>query len=491
MKRRSVTTRALFTLLILAQICVALTGETRAASATSTPATESKASQKASRKASQKAPTQYTCLMHPEVKSKSRGKCPKCGMALRPVRADVAATAAATSEAKTKETGAITSLRIPDTVVYDQNNRKLRFYTDLVKGRTVAINFIFTTCTTICPPLAATFRKVQQELGARAGDDIQMISISVDPTTDTPERLKSFSSKFGAGPGWTFVTGSKPEVDALLSALGAAVPDKVNHSPMVLVGNEAAGYWTRTYGLAPASTLVKLITEASAKSATLREETMKTKSAAAATTAPASAPVMQSSTVGSVAPTTAATSTADGRAKSVAEAAATYFPNVELLTQDGQPVRFYEDLLKDKIVLINFMFTTCTSICPPMTGNMAKVQRYLGEHVGREVLMISISVDPQVDTPPVLKKYAENFKAQPGWYFLTGRKENVERVLAKLGGFVADKTEHSVVLIIGNEATGDWMKVHAMSKPAEIAAAVTRMVESQAKARATASQSSR
>jgi cytochrome oxidase Cu insertion factor (SCO1/SenC/PrrC family) len=134
-----------------------------------------------------------------------------------------------------------------------------------VRGKTVAINFIFTTCTTICPPLTATFRKVQQELGERVGRDIELISISVDPTTDVPERLKEFSAKFKAAPGWTFVTGSKPEIDQLLGALGAAVGDKNDHTPMLLIGNDAAGYWTRTYGLAPAATLVKVINEAASR----------------------------------------------------------------------------------------------------------------------------------------------------------------------------------------------------------------------------------
>jgi protein SCO1/2 len=125
-----------------------------------------------------------------------------------------------------------------------------------------------------------------------------------------------------------------------------------------------------------------------------------------------------------------------------------------------------------------------------MTSNLSKVQKYLGEHVGREVVMLSISIDPQTDTPPVLKKYADSFKAQPGWYFLTGKKENIDRVLSKLGGYVEDKMQHSAVLLIGNEAAGDWMKVHAMSRPAEISGAVMQMIESQEKARADASQSS-
>ena len=210
--------------------------------------------------------TRYACPMHPEVTSSRPGKCSKCGMTLRAVSAEPAPTASnnpagATVPAADEDS---VSLHIPDTPVYDQNGKRLNFYTDLVKGRTVAINFIFTTCTTICPPLTATFRRVQVELGARVGRDVQLISVSVDPTTDVPERLQAFATKFKAGPGWTFVTGEKTEIDALLKALGTAVADKNDHTPMILVGNDTAGYWTRTYGLAPPSALVRVISEVAA-----------------------------------------------------------------------------------------------------------------------------------------------------------------------------------------------------------------------------------
>jgi protein SCO1/2 len=99
-------------------------------------------------------------------------------------------------------------------------------------------------------------------MGARVGRDVWLISVSVDPLTDTPESLKSFAAKFGAGRGWTFVTGRKSEIDKLLRGLGAYVSDKNNHSPIILVGNEPTGYWTRSYGLAPASTISRLIAEA-------------------------------------------------------------------------------------------------------------------------------------------------------------------------------------------------------------------------------------
>ena len=160
----------------------------------------------------------------------------------------------------------------------------------------------------------------------------------------------------------------------------------------------------------------------------------------------------------------------------VASASAKYFPNLVMRSQDDVPVHFYEDLLKGKVVLINFIFTTCQGVCSPMTANLARVQSYLAEHMGKEVVMISISVDPEIDTPEVLKKYAAKFKTGPGWYFLTGDKRNVDWVLYKLGGYVKDKQQHTSLLIIGNEATGEWMKVNAMGAPSEIASLVTKLL---------------
>jgi len=135
-------------------------------------------------------------------------------------------------------------------------------YSDLVQGKTVAINFIFTTCTTICPPLGATFARVQRELGERAGRDVHLISVSVDPANDTPERLKAWGAKFKAAPGWTFVTGAKPEIDELLRALAASTARPEDHSPTVLVINDQKGLVTRTYGLARPSQIMKVIDDA-------------------------------------------------------------------------------------------------------------------------------------------------------------------------------------------------------------------------------------
>jgi protein SCO1 len=179
--------------------------------------------------------------------------------------------------------------------------------------------------------------------------------------------------------------------------------------------------------------------------------------------------------MGTAAPGALQTTQEDKKPKNPAQAAANYFPNNVLLTQDNIQVHFFDDLLKGKTVVINFMFTTCTGVCPPMTANLAKVQSLLGERVGKDINMISVSVDPAIDTPDVLRKYATKFNVRPGWYFLTGKKTDVDTVLKKLGGYVEDKNDHNTILIIGNVETGEWMKVFAMAKPAEIAEGILKL----------------
>ena len=206
----------------------------------------------------------YTCPMHPDISSSKPGKCPKCQMALRYTRAKVEKPAPAETASSKIDPSAISSIRIPDVAVLDQHGKSLNFYRDLVKGKVVAVNFVFTTCTAICPSLTATFRKVQQQLEEKSVN-AQLISISVDPTTDTPERLHAFAEKFKVAPGWTFVTGSTSDIDSILKEFGVAVANKTDHTPMILIGNDEAGYWTRTYGLSSPTAIVKLISEAAGR----------------------------------------------------------------------------------------------------------------------------------------------------------------------------------------------------------------------------------
>jgi protein SCO1 len=156
-----------------------------------------------------------------------------------------------------------------------------------------------------------------------------------------------------------------------------------------------------------------------------------------------------------------------------------YFTDVVLLNQDNEKMRLYSDLLKGKVVIINAFFATCMGSCLPMNRNLEKVQEALGERLGKEVSIISISVDPIVDTPANLKEYAKKLHAKPGWYFLTGDKKNVDFALYKLGQFVENKENHLNVFIIGNERTGLWKKAFGLARSDELIKIVESVVNDQ------------
>jgi protein SCO1 len=163
-------------------------------------------------------------------------------------------------------------------------------------------------------------------------------------------------------------------------------------------------------------------------------------------------------------------------------AARKYFTDVELLDQDGRKVRFYSDVLKGKTVVVNAFFTTCTSVCPPMNRNMEKIQASLGDRLGKDVFLVSISVDPLTDTPPRIKEYSKKFNARPGWLFLTGKKENVDWALYKVGQYVQSKDDHTTIIIVGNEATGLWKKMLGIGKAAELVEIVESVVNDKGEA---------
>jgi protein SCO1/2 len=148
------------------------------------------------------------------------------------------------------------------------------------------------------------------------------------------------------------------------------------------------------------------------------------------------------------------------------------FPNVPLTTQDGKTVRFYDDLLKGKKVVINVIFTVCTDVCPLETANLVQLTKLLGDRVGRDVFFYSISIDPLRDTPPVLKAYAEKFGAGgPGWLFLTGKAEDIKLITKKLA-LIRDRdnptsreSHHAPYLVLGIEPSGLWTRKHATTNP--------------------------
>ena len=158
-----------------------------------------------------------------------------------------------------------------------------------------------------------------------------------------------------------------------------------------------------------------------------------------------------------------------------------YFTDVELITQNGQKVKFYSDLWQGKVVIINSFFATCQGSCLPLNQNLAKVQEALGDRLGKDVYILSISVDPTVDTPTNLNAYAKKLHARPGWYFLTGAKENVDFALKKIGQFVDDKQDHLNIFIIGNERTGLWKKAFGLAKSEELVKVVESVLNDQTK----------
>lgn len=153
---------------------------------------------------------------------------------------------------------------------------------------------------------------------------------------------------------------------------------------------------------------------------------------------------------------------------------ANHFPNVPLLTHDGKKVYFYEDLIKGKVVVINFIYTSCPNSCTLETAHLREVQAILGDRVGQDIFMYSISIDPVQDTPEVLKQYADKFGVQPGWTFLTGNKDDIVLLQKKLGLSIDeiennDNQDHNINMIIGNEATGMWIKRSPFENPQGLA----------------------
>jgi protein SCO1 len=309
---------------------------------------------------------------------------------------------------------------IPDIAVLDQTGRTLNFYSDLVKGNVVAVNFVFTSCRAICPQLGATSAALSRDLAKFNDPRYRVISVSIDPDTDTPERLRAWSAHFGAAPGWTLVTGNKRDIETLQRALQVYSADKDLHSGSFLLGDASTDTWKRVAGTTPPARLADAMHELTA-----------TDSAAAA-----------------------------------------YFPDVPLVDQHGNSHRFYSDLIKGRIVVINTFFADCSAVCPMTLARLAKIQAQFGDRVGKDVFLYSITVDAIADTPEKLGGYARRYGAGNGWQFLSGEKTDVDLVLRKIGQFVDNRDSHSSLFIIGNEPSGLWKKANGLAAADEIAEVV-------------------
>lgn len=155
-----------------------------------------------------------------------------------------------------------------------------------------------------------------------------------------------------------------------------------------------------------------------------------------------------------------------------------YFSDLEVLNQEGENLLFYSDMLQDRIVLINFVYTNCRDTCPIMTSKLVRVKQLLGEPTERAVHFISISTDPERDTPAALKEFAEKNKAtSKNWTFLTGEKKNIDHIIGRFGQYNEDFGAHSTLMLIGNLKTRHWSKIPPMSTPQMIAGKLESLVE--------------
>ncbi|ANP47985.1 SCO family protein [Candidatus Viadribacter manganicus] len=162
-----------------------------------------------------------------------------------------------------------------------------------------------------------------------------------------------------------------------------------------------------------------------------------------------------------------------------------YFPNVVLQDQDGRSLRFYDDMIQGKIVSINFVYTTCTDICPLDTAQLREVQRILGDRVGREIHMYTISINPERDTPADLRRFMRSYDVAPGWTFLTGSRADIDLLQRRLGlRPVGERNlrDHDTSIIVGNERTGQWIRRSAYESPRLLADLLARTLQNYATA---------
>ncbi len=149
---------------------------------------------------------------------------------------------------KPVEAAEATRVDLLDHTLVDQHGQQVKFVSDVIGDRIVVMDFVYTTCTTVCPVLSAVFGQVQNRLGERLGEDVVLVSVSVDPVRDTPQRLKAYSQIHKAQPGWIWLTGPKRKMDEVLDGLGAYSPNFEDHAAMVLIGDGRNGQWSRFYG---------------------------------------------------------------------------------------------------------------------------------------------------------------------------------------------------------------------------------------------------
>ncbi len=310
-------------------------------------------------------------------------------------------------------------LETPQVSLFDQTGAAVR-YDNLVRGRTAVIAFLFTGCSSTCPIIGQRLAQVRAKLGARAGRDVVMIGVSVDPLGDTPAAMARYSRAMGLGPGWHFVNGRADAMVQLREKLAGGAAGG-NHSNFLIVSNDRTGAVSR----------IDAVTNSS--------DTIARRVLALSSGTP-----------------------------SRAEGTARYFASGKLVTADNRQVDFYRDVLAGQVVLIDTIFTRCTDSCPLITEKLARAQRLLGASAAR-VRFVSLTNDPAYDAPEKLRQFATTHGVRGNWTLLTGAENDVRAILTRfnLGG--STPGDHSTALIIGNDRSGSWRRVSPAISPEQLA----------------------
>jgi len=165
------------------------------------------------------------------------------------------------------------AIELDDIVLVNQDGQQVAIASEVIGDRIVVVDFVYTTCTTVCPVLSATFRQIQERLGDRLGDDVVLASVSVDPLRDTPARMKAYAGKLGAADGWVWLTGKKQNVTKVLEAFGAYTPNFEDHPSMILVGDGQSREWARFLGFPSARQILDKVNEFSSVKASRQSHT--------------------------------------------------------------------------------------------------------------------------------------------------------------------------------------------------------------------------
>ena len=160
---------------------------------------------------------------------------------------------------------------------------------------------------------------------------------------------------------------------------------------------------------------------------------------------------------------------------------ADFFPNTIVQTHDGRKLRFYDDVMRGKVVVFNMMYSVCTGICPGNTANLLQVQQALGDRLGKDIFMVSMTLQPEFDTPKALNDYVKSYGIKPGWTFLTGDPKEMDVIRRKLGFFNDDPTidadlaSHTGMVRVGNEKIDRWFVLPALGSPSQMARAILQV----------------